>query len=41
MPEVLANLLNQTDVVPTMNQVEVHPYFAQPDVQKANAEHAS
>jgi diketogulonate reductase-like aldo/keto reductase len=40
MPDVLADLLKQTDVVPAVNQVEVHPYFTQPDVQKANAEHA-
>lgn len=39
MPDVLANLLEQTDVVPAVNQVEVHPYFSQPDVQKADAEH--
>lgn len=39
MPDVLARLLDQTNVVPAVNQVEVHPYFAQPDVQKADAEH--
>ena len=39
MPDVLANLLKQTDVVPAVNQVEVHPYFTQPGVQAANAEH--
>lgn len=39
MPDVLANLLEQTGVVPAVNQVEVHPYFSQPDVQKADAEH--
>ncbi len=39
MPESLANLLEQTDVVPAVNQIEVHPYFSQPDVQAANAEH--
>ena len=26
-------------MVPAVNQIELHPYFAQPDVQKANAEH--
>jgi diketogulonate reductase-like aldo/keto reductase len=39
MPEVLENLLKQTDVVPAVNQVEVHPYFTQPAVQAANADH--
>ncbi|GAA2710369.1 aldo/keto reductase [Actinoplanes palleronii] len=35
----LRDLLAQADVVPAVNQIELHPYFAQPDVQKANAEH--
>ncbi|MFZ2509784.1 MAG: aldo/keto reductase [Gordonia sp. (in: high G+C Gram-positive bacteria)] len=39
MPEVLARLLTETDVAPAVNQVEVHPYFAQPSVQQANAEY--
>ncbi len=39
MPEALAGLLSRTDVVPAVNQVEVHPYFSQPAVQKADAEH--
>ena len=38
MPEVLERLLAETSVVPAVNQVEVHPYFSQPDVQQANAE---
>jgi len=38
MPDILARLLEQTSVVPAVNQVEVHPYFTQPDVQNANAE---
>jgi diketogulonate reductase-like aldo/keto reductase len=38
MPEVLASLLKDTDVVPAVNQVEIHPYFSQPAVQAANAE---
>ena len=37
MPAMLADLLSQTSVVPAVNQVEVHPYFTQPDVQEANA----
>ena len=39
MPAVLARLLEQTSVVPAVNQVEVHPYFSQPDVQAADAGH--
>lgn len=32
-------LLAETEVVPAVNQIEVHPFFTQPDVQAANAEH--
>jgi diketogulonate reductase-like aldo/keto reductase len=39
MPEHLAALLDRSNVVPSVNQVEVHPYFTQPDVQRANGEH--
>ena len=39
MPEHLAALLDSSGIVPALNQVEVHPYFTQPEVQKANAEH--
>lgn len=39
MPEYLTRLLAETDVVPSVNQVEVHPYFRQPDVLAANAAH--
>ncbi|RLP68020.1 aldo/keto reductase [Mycetocola reblochoni] len=39
MPEMLSELLRQTSVVPAVNQVEVHPYFTQPEVQRVNAEH--
>ena len=35
----LDDLLRQTEIVPAVNQIELHPYFAQPDVQKADAEH--
>jgi 2,5-diketo-D-gluconate reductase A len=38
-PRHLADLLDRTEIVPAVNQVELHPYFAQRDVQKANAEH--
>ena len=32
-------LLDQATVVPAVNQIEVHPYFQQRDVQALNAEH--
>ncbi|SNY30318.1 aldo/keto reductase [Paractinoplanes atraurantiacus] len=35
----LDDLLASTDIVPAVNQIELHPYFSQPDVQKADAEH--
>jgi diketogulonate reductase-like aldo/keto reductase len=35
----LDDLLGQTDLVPAVNQIELHPYFSQPDVQKADAEY--
>jgi diketogulonate reductase-like aldo/keto reductase len=38
MPEHLAHLLDATGIVPAVNQVELHPYFTQPAVQKADAE---
>jgi 2,5-diketo-D-gluconate reductase A len=37
MPHHLNQLLAGTDVVPAVNQVELHPYFTQPAVQAANA----
>lgn len=39
MPEHLERLLDAVDVVPAVNQVELHPYFTQPDVQATNARH--
>lgn len=39
MPEHLRALLRTATVVPAVNQVEVHPYFRQPDVLSTNAEH--
>ncbi|MBF4581790.1 aldo/keto reductase [Curtobacterium sp. VKM Ac-2865] len=39
MPHHLRSLLEQTDVIPALNQIELHPYFTQPDVQRADAEH--
>jgi 2,5-diketo-D-gluconate reductase A len=35
----LDSLLQQTKIIPAVNQIELHPYFSQPDVQKADAEH--
>ena len=39
MPEHLNALLKQATVLPSVNQVEVHPYFTQPAVQAADAGH--
>ena len=38
MPDHLARLADAATVAPAVNQVEVHPYFCQPDVLAANAE---
>ena len=38
LPHHLAALREQTEVVPAVNQVELHPYFTQPAVQRANAD---
>ena len=38
-PAHLDRLFEATTIVPAVNQVELHPYFAQPDVQRADAEH--
>ncbi|WP_422757351.1 aldo/keto reductase [Paenarthrobacter sp. C1] len=39
LPHHLKQLLAATDIVPALNQVELHPYFIQRDVQEADAEH--
>lgn len=39
MPDRLEALLAQVNVVPAANQIELHPYFTQPDVQAADAAH--
>ncbi|MHA7984827.1 aldo/keto reductase [Rathayibacter sp. CAU 1779] len=39
IPEKLQELVDATRIVPAVNQVELHPYFRQPDVQAADAEH--
>jgi diketogulonate reductase-like aldo/keto reductase len=38
-PRHLQNLMAQTEVVPAVNQVELHPYFTQQDVRNADARH--
>jgi diketogulonate reductase-like aldo/keto reductase len=37
MPHHLEALLAATDIVPAVNQIELHPYFTQPAVQAADA----
>jgi diketogulonate reductase-like aldo/keto reductase len=39
MPEHLERLLRATTVVPAVNQIEVHPYFQQAELQRLHAEH--
>ncbi|MHA7207926.1 aldo/keto reductase [Arthrobacter sp. MDT1-65] len=39
MPEHLQHLLNVADIVPAVNQIELHPYFQQQDLQNLGAEH--
>ena len=39
MPPHLERLLASADVVPALNQVELHPYFQQRDVQEAGLQH--
>jgi len=38
-PAHLQRVLDATEVVPAVNQIEVHPYFAQDDVRAFNTEH--
>lgn len=38
-PHHLERLFEETDVVPSINQIEIHPYFAQNEVRAFNAEH--
>ncbi|WP_204162026.1 aldo/keto reductase [Rathayibacter sp. VKM Ac-2803] len=37
-PAHLERLLAEVDVIPAVNQVELHPYFTQPDVRREHAE---
>jgi diketogulonate reductase-like aldo/keto reductase len=39
MPEHLDRLLAETDIVPAVNQIEVHPYFRQSEALAADTEH--
>jgi diketogulonate reductase-like aldo/keto reductase len=39
MVDHLTTLLDKSTVVPAVNQIEVHPYFQQREVQALNAEH--
>jgi diketogulonate reductase-like aldo/keto reductase len=36
-PLHLQDLIAQTEVVPALNQVEIHPFFTQPEIRAANA----
>ncbi|WP_252255540.1 aldo/keto reductase [Lysobacter capsici] len=38
MPQVLRRLLTETSVVPAVNQIEVHPYFQQNELQRLHVE---
>ncbi|MEV5807276.1 aldo/keto reductase [Streptomyces parvulus] len=39
LPHHLERLIAATDVVPAVNQIELHPYCVQPEVQRADAAH--
>ena len=39
MPDHLDRLLAETEVVPAVNQIEVHPYFRQSELLAVNDEH--
>jgi hypothetical protein len=39
-PQHLTTLMQRTDVVPAVNQVEVHPHFTQRELREFDAQHA-
>jgi 2,5-diketo-D-gluconate reductase A len=39
MPEHIERLLPEVEVVPAVNQIEVHPYFQQPELQTLHAKY--
>lgn len=39
MPDHVERLLSSASVVPTVNQIEVHPYYQQTALQRVHAEH--
>jgi 2,5-diketo-D-gluconate reductase A len=39
MPDDIEKLMGTAKVAPAVNQIEVHPYFQQPEVQRLNREH--
>ena len=39
LPEYLESLLAQTEVVPAVNQIELHPYFTQTESRELHARH--
>ena len=39
MPDALRRLLAETSVVPAVNQIELHPYFQQKELQRLHSEH--
>ncbi len=39
MPEYLERLLGESSIVPTVNQIEVHPYFQQKNLQALHAQY--
>jgi 2,5-diketo-D-gluconate reductase A len=41
MPDHLHDLLEAVDIIPAVNQLEIHPYFQQKDAQAADDEHGT